>query len=101
MSEAPPRKEPPEGGGDPWSAFGYLVAGVGVYGLLGWGLGTWLHASYLTPVGILVGAGLGLVLVYYQFGRSPTPDADTAKRSSPEVSPPPPGQSSDDQGETE
>lgn len=70
MSESPQPRQPPEGGGDPWAAFGYLVAGVGAYGLLGWGLGVWLHASYLTAVGILVGAVLSLVLIFYQFGRS-------------------------------
>jgi ATP synthase protein I len=101
MSQSPSPGRLPQGGGDPWSAFGYLVAGVGVYGLLGWGLGVWLHASYLTPVGILLGAGLGLALVFYQFGRAPSPDDDapsTEKTSSP---PEPPGQSTDDRGETE
>jgi hypothetical protein len=65
-------------------------------------LGTWLHASYLTPVGILLGAVLGLVLVFYQFGRSPgdSSDASTTKpsNSGPDT---PPGQSTDDRGETE
>ncbi len=99
----------PEGGGDPWSAFGYLVAGVAVYGFLGWLLGRWLHASYLTPIGIVVGAVLGLVLVYLQLGRVPdaTPDerAKTENDSSeaPGQAPPgaPPGQSTEDRGETE
>lgn len=76
MSQPPSRGQLPEGGGDPWAAFGYLVAGVGLYGLLGWGLGVWLNASYLTPIGIIVGAVLGLVLVYYQFGRGPGDDND-------------------------
>ena len=103
MSERPPPSPAPEGGGDPWSAFGYLVAGVGVYGLLGWALGTWLHASYLIPIGILVGAGLGLVLVFYRFGRSPNTggDAGNSHDSSPTTDPSPPGQSRDDRGETE
>jgi hypothetical protein len=103
MSEKPPPAKRAKGGGDPWSAFGYLGAGVGVYGLLGWGLGTWLHASYLTPIGILVGAGLGLILVYYQFGRMPDPDRDTSTThegsSTPEE--PPPGQPTEHRGETE
>jgi ATP synthase protein I len=99
MRPSSPLNEPPEGGGDPWAAFGYLVAGVGVYGLLGWGLGVWLHASYLTPVGILVGAALGLVLVFYQFGRSPGSDGTTEDtRTEPEAEP---GQSTDDRGESE
>ncbi len=111
MSQPRSPGRPPQGGGDPWTAFGYLVAGVGVYGLLGWLLGRWLHASYLTPVGIVVGAVLGLVLVYFQLGRVPdtTPDtrATTTENDSSEApghAPPgaPPGQSTDDdRGETE
>jgi hypothetical protein len=65
-------------------------------------LGAWLHASYLTPIGILLGAVLGLVMVFYQFGRSPDKgsDADATKHrsSGPDT---PPGQSTDDRGETE
>jgi hypothetical protein len=65
------KSPPPQGGGDPWAAFGYVVAGVALYGLLGWGLSVWLHASYLLPIGILVGAALGLVLVFYQYRANP------------------------------
>jgi hypothetical protein len=53
-------------GGDPWVAFGYLVAGVALYGLLGWGLSIWLNADYWIPIGILVGAGFGMYLVFSQ-----------------------------------
>lgn len=89
-----------QAGGDPWAAFGYLVAGVGLYGLLGWGLGVWLNASYLTPVGILFGAVLGLVLVYLRFGRSTGAESNTKQASSgPDQAPP--GHSTDDRGETE
>ncbi|MCU1657830.1 MAG: hypothetical protein JWO57_2486 [Pseudonocardiales bacterium] len=103
MSQQSSPGRTPQGGGDPWSAFGYLVAGVGVYGLIGWGLGVWLHASYLTPVGILLGAVLGLALVFYQFGRAPGADDDAlSTKKSLEPGPPPPGQSTDDdRGETE
>ena len=45
--------------GDPWHAFGYIVSGVGVYGVLGWLADRWLGTSFLVAVGILVGAGLG------------------------------------------
>ena len=65
---------PPEddqGGGDPWAAFGYLVAGVGFYGLAGWALGWWLHLDYLAPLGIVIGAVFGLYLVFTRFGGVP------------------------------
>jgi ATP synthase protein I len=68
---------PDQPGDDPWLAFGYLVAGVAAYGFAGWGLSRWLHAPYLVPIGILVGAGFGLYLVFNRFGRVPpsSPDA--------------------------
>src|SRR6476660_6566694 len=59
-------------GDDPWLAFSYLIAGVGVYGLIGWALGRWLHAEYLTPIGIVVGAAFGLYLVVARFVRQPS-----------------------------
>lgn len=97
-----PPARPPEGGGDPWSAFGYLVAGVAVYGALGWWLGTWLHASYLLPIGILFGAGLGLVLVFYQFGRLPDQHKqDLSTTHSSEPARDESGEKNTDRGETE
>ncbi len=76
MTRDNPQDEPAdesEGLGDPWAAFGYLVAGVAFYGLLGWGLSAWLHAIWLIPVGILVGAALGLYMVYARLGKIPKP----------------------------
>lgn len=63
--QAPPQTD--DGGGDPWAAFGYLVAGVGFYGVLGWLLGLWLHASYLVPVGIVVGMLFGMYMVFARY----------------------------------
>lgn len=47
---------------DPWAAFGYLVSGVAVYGLIGWGLDQWLDTSFLVVIGIVAGAGLGIYM---------------------------------------
>jgi len=60
--------------GDPWHAFGYLVSGVAVYGVLGWLADRWLGTSFLVAVGVLVGAGLGLYLTFKRFNK-PTPMA--------------------------
>lgn len=61
--------------GDPWHAFGYLVAGVVVYGLIGFGLDRLLGTSFLVAIGILFGAGLGLYLTWARFNRArPTND---------------------------
>jgi hypothetical protein len=60
--------------GDPWHAFGYLVAGVALYGILGGLADRWLGTSFLVVVGILVGAGFGLYMTFARFNRSPKPD---------------------------
>jgi hypothetical protein len=125
MSASSPPGGPPQGGGDPWAAFGYLVAGVAVYGVLGWGLATWLHAPFLIPIGIIVGAMLGILMVVFTTGvfsgsprgisgnipdkpEQPTHDTDRV----PPPTPPeqgsaqhplrgsPPGQSTDDRGDS-
>lgn len=58
---------------DPWRAFSYVVTGVLVYGLIGWGLDRWWNTSFLVAVGIVVGAGLGLYLTWRTFGAPPAP----------------------------
>lgn len=68
MSQPPPPSESrPSRGGDPWHAFSYLVTGVGFYGVVGWLLDRWLETSYLLPVGIVVGAVLGLFMTFKRF----------------------------------
>lgn len=64
-----PEQEPP--GGDPWHAFGYLVAGVALYGFLGWLADRWLGTSFMVAIGILIGAGLGLFQTFARFGVFP------------------------------
>lgn len=57
--------------GDPWHAFGYIVAGVAFYGLLGWLADHWLGTRYLVAVGIGVGAALGIYLTFARFQPGP------------------------------
>lgn len=52
---------------DPWIGFGYLVAGVLFYGVLGWLADRWLGTEYLVVIGILLGAGLGIYMTYRRF----------------------------------
>ena len=61
------RRDPSSSQGDPWNAFGYLVAGVLVYGLVGYGLDRWLGTSFLVAVGIIAGAALGTYQTYKRF----------------------------------
>lgn len=85
---APDGETPPETTqGDPWHAFGYLVSGVLMYGLLGWLLDRWWGTSFMVVLGILAGAGLGIYMTFARFNR---PWA--AKDSKPTQAPPPGGQ---------
>ncbi|MDQ6937154.1 MAG: hypothetical protein M3140_05520 [Actinomycetota bacterium] len=76
-----PIPDSPAPGGDPWAAFGYIVAGVAFYGALGWGLSVWLDASYWIPIGILVGLGFGMYLVFarYRIGGSNSAGSDAQR----------------------
>ncbi|NHA00082.1 AtpZ/AtpI family protein [Nocardioides sp. W3-2-3] len=57
--------------GDPWHAFGYVVAGVAFYGLLGWLADRWLGTTFLVAVGILAGAALGIYMTARRFRMEP------------------------------
>lgn len=65
----PPATPHDEPKGDPWHAFGYIVSGVGVYGVLGWLADQWLGTSFLVAVGILVGAVFGIYMTYARFNK--------------------------------
>lgn len=52
-----------------WSIPSYILSGMAVYGGLGWLLDQWWGTSALLPIGILVGLGLALYLVYLRYGR--------------------------------
>lgn len=62
-----PQDDPSKG--DPWHAFGYLVSGVFLYGLLGWLADRWLNTGFLVVVGILIGAGFGLYMTWARFNK--------------------------------
>lgn len=68
--------------GDPWHAYGYLMAGVLFYGALGWLADRWLGTSFLVAIGILIGAGLGIYLTvarFQPFSPPPSPPEPTDK----------------------
>ncbi|MEQ7129262.1 hypothetical protein ABN034_32680 [Actinopolymorpha sp. B11F2] len=58
-----------------WGVFGYLVAGVGIYGGLGWLGDHYFRTSFLLPVGILVGLALALYLVFKRYGHHEPKDS--------------------------
>lgn len=54
---------------DPWAAVSYLISGVGIYGGAGWLLDRWLGTTFFVMLGLLLGAALGVYVVYVRFGR--------------------------------
>lgn len=64
---------PPDSGGveryasgsnQAWTALGYLIGGMLVWGLIGWLVDRWLHLRGIaTGIGIILGAAGGIVLI--------------------------------------
>ena len=52
-----------------WSIFGYMVSGLLFWGGIGWAADHFFNTTYLTLVGLLVGMGGALYLVWLRFGR--------------------------------
>ncbi|MEY4152511.1 MAG: hypothetical protein RL470_570 [Actinomycetota bacterium] len=52
-----------------WSIFGYLVSGLLFWGGVGWAADHFFKTTYLTLIGLLVGMGGALYLVWLRFGR--------------------------------
>lgn len=51
-----------------WNVVSYLITGPAMFGLLGWGLDSWLGTAWFVPVGILGGMALSLYLIWFRYG---------------------------------
>ena len=75
----PPRDDQPPGSTDSQGmnqglqVLSYLVAGIGAYGFLGWLGDHFLGTGFLLPLGIVVGAALGIYVVIKRFTAEPAP----------------------------
>ena len=49
---------------DPWVSLSRIVAGVILYGAVGFGLDLWWGTSFMIAIGIVFGAASGTFLVY-------------------------------------
>ncbi|MGE5288537.1 MAG: hypothetical protein ACM3ML_15330 [Micromonosporaceae bacterium] len=67
--EWPSSKQGNENAG--WLIISYLVAGMFIYGGLGWLIGHLIGAvSVATLIGLVIGVALAITLVIYRYGRS-------------------------------
>ena len=62
-------RPPARSSDDPYAIIAHLLAGMLLYGGIGWGLDRWLGTSFLVPVGLIVGAGLAIWVVVVRAGR--------------------------------
>lgn len=67
QSDPPP---PPGNSADGWRVLSYLIGGIVIYAGGGWLLDRWLDTSFFLPVGLVLGAGLAVLLLYFRYGRS-------------------------------
>ena len=58
----------------------YLISGVLFYGLLGWVGDHFLGTRFLLPIGIVLGAALGVFVIIRRFGTVPTEDKTEDRR---------------------
>lgn len=59
------------GANQAWDVIGLLLAGIIVWGGIGWLLDRLLNLHYLfLPIGMVVGVGIAIWLVYRRYGRS-------------------------------
>jgi ATP synthase protein I len=65
-----------------WSALSSLLAGLILWLGIGWLLDTWLNTGRVfTSIGVFVGFGLGMYIVYVRYGRGPKTPPDDRSRN--------------------
>jgi ATP synthase protein I len=67
QSDPPP---PPGNSADGWRVLSYLIGGVLVYGGIGFGLDRLFGTQFLVLVGIVLGAGLTILMLHFRYGKS-------------------------------
>lgn len=70
MSEGSSPKPPPQdGASEGWAALSTLIAGIAVWGGVGYGFDRLFGTSFLVVVGLLIGVAASIYLVYVRAGR--------------------------------
>jgi ATP synthase protein I len=66
---APKQQQPPRAD-EGWRVFSNMIAGMILYGGVGWLIGHWTHIPILFPLGMLLGLALALLMIIFRFTRS-------------------------------
>jgi ATP synthase protein I len=53
-----------------WTLFSYLIAGMVVYGGIGWLIAHWTRHPLIFPIGMLFGLAVAVATIIYRYGRS-------------------------------
>jgi ATP synthase protein I len=59
----------PSGASQGWAVLGTLLAGICVWGGIGWLIDLWLGTTWVKAVGVIVGASASIYYVTVRFGR--------------------------------
>ncbi len=70
MSADPSDNQGRQGERDAWAALSLVIAGVLVWGGVGWLVAEWLDQRIFVMLGLLLGMGGGLYAVWLRYGRS-------------------------------
>ena len=64
------RQSPDQSGANQgWSVLGTLLAGICVWGGIGWLIDLWLETSFVKAIGVIVGAAASIYYVTVRFGK--------------------------------
>jgi ATP synthase protein I len=69
-SDPPAPKQQPPRADEGWRVFSNMIAGMILYGGVGWLIGHWTHIPILFPLGMLLGLALALLMIIFRFTRS-------------------------------
>jgi F0F1-type ATP synthase assembly protein I len=60
----------PSGMSDGWAVVGTLIAGVVVWGGIGWLIDLWLDTTFVKAIGVLVGLATAIYLVVVKYSNT-------------------------------
>ena len=55
---------------DGWKIFSSMIAGMVLYGGIGWLVGHWTGISILFPVGMIIGIVLSILMIIFRYTRA-------------------------------